>query len=804
MTTATQPVPADHGVVSDEASRPRDPKRLALAVVKEIAGPLLIFVAVLAVLDEVAFRGFIPTENRDILSIWIPYHCYLGDSLAGGHVPAWNPYIMGGFPFAADPQSGWMYLPAMATYSALSCGAAIRAFIVLQPMIAGLGTYLFLRSEGVSRPSSSVGGMMMGLLLATSKLAWSLPFAGALAWTPLVLAAASRFLQARSWPARIAWGVVAAVAWGQLAAAHLSHGLVTGTGALVAYGIFRLLRERRAGRLSRRQSAGLVALFAGAALAVNLAVLLPRAAYTPRTSLSLGYDKLRDIQAGFLGIENPGFQTSRGLTEADWPLKLASSPPAPALLFVGAALFSKRHRGLAIALFVFGVICYVIGLQPVVESLTPVMRGSPLGDFYLHKTGRFRYGVLTASAILVGLGFEAWWRTSRWRTRALMLVPGLCLFGVLPALLGVEIAVPLLLFGGLALVAVGVLALLTRPVLAALACVVLAALPLVDEPPRSPEKQRVVAADASFPPAASVVPKFIEAATFIQPGAMVEALRQADDGTRLLSLDPPLDALNPDARLTAYRRLQVNRRSIPFGVEEVQGYNPSQLIRYWTFVQAVNPGRVRYNTSVFMGVLKPVVDLMAVGWVIAPGEQGPPGALPVAGQGGWVLHRLKDVPERVSVVSDFEVVDDEAAALDAVTQEGFDSELEAVLESDPGIAASGNALEGAETSYEAVADGEVAITMSSPEDALVVVRNVFDDNWSATVDGRDVELLLADYMLQAVAVPEGTHTIVLRYDDPYVRYGLIGSAIAVAVLAASATGLVFRSRRRSGEEKPVP
>ncbi len=69
------------------------------------AGPLLIVVAVFVVLKGFAFTGRVSTQHPDLLGFWLPTYCFLGKSLAAGHLPAWNPHVMGGVPFAADPQS---------------------------------------------------------------------------------------------------------------------------------------------------------------------------------------------------------------------------------------------------------------------------------------------------------------------------------------------------------------------------------------------------------------------------------------------------------------------------------------------------------------------------------------------------------------------------------------------------------------------------------------------------------------------------------------------------------------------------
>ena len=260
----------------------------------------------LVVLHLFAFSGLVSRENPDVLALWLPTHCYLGKALAGGHVPAWNPYAMAGAPFAADPQSGWMYAPAMALYSAMSCGAALRWFIVLQPILAGLGLYWFCRSEGLSRPAATLGGLALGTGLAGSSVVLALPFSATFAWTAMTLAAASRLLHARSGARRLGWTAATALAWGQLAAAHFSTGLAMGSLAVITYLAARIVADARTGEVRARDSLKVVALLVVAVPLVNLAFLLPRLLYLPRTSIGLGYDRLetlsRSLSHGFASV----------------------------------------------------------------------------------------------------------------------------------------------------------------------------------------------------------------------------------------------------------------------------------------------------------------------------------------------------------------------------------------------------------------------------------------------------------------------------------------------------------------------
>src|SRR3990170_6248154 len=114
----------------------RAPKPRAFAAAS--AGPLLIVATVVIVLHDYLFGGRFSNINPDVQSVFLLNHCFLGTALQNGAIPAWNPFTMAGTPFVADPQSGWMYLAPMFLYGLFPCSVAIRLFLVLPPLVAGL------------------------------------------------------------------------------------------------------------------------------------------------------------------------------------------------------------------------------------------------------------------------------------------------------------------------------------------------------------------------------------------------------------------------------------------------------------------------------------------------------------------------------------------------------------------------------------------------------------------------------------------------------------------------------------------
>ena len=97
------------------------------------AGPAMIIAGVLFALRGFAFHPLLTNEHPDILAFWLPRFAFLGRELSAGHIPLWNPNEMLGYRFAADPQSGWLYVPPMVLFSALSPGAAMRALMCSTP-----------------------------------------------------------------------------------------------------------------------------------------------------------------------------------------------------------------------------------------------------------------------------------------------------------------------------------------------------------------------------------------------------------------------------------------------------------------------------------------------------------------------------------------------------------------------------------------------------------------------------------------------------------------------------------------------
>jgi hypothetical protein len=302
--------------------------------------------------------------------------------------------------------------------------------------------------------------------------------------------------------------------------------------------------------------------------------------------------------------------------------------------------------------------------------------------------------------------------------------------------------------------------------------------------------------------------------TLLLPSVRADAYTRPTRIARFLKTQPPGRYLSSDPSIWDPRGYHVRQRTWYWGLlgmqqsmlwdrnlEEGQGYNPAQELRYWSFVRAVEAKTIRYNGAAFERPPPVALDLLQVRWLVGRTNSslGPPaGTTPALRDGHWTLYRVTHTVPRATVIGTWAVVGSPDDALRAVRSRTFDPGGLVMLEQRPTIEDRTNGLPPSgpvgTASFRWNGFQRATVDVTASRAAIVLIRNSFDPGWHATVDGRPAPLLAADEIDQGVAVPAGRHTIVLTYDDPSVGYGLAGSAVVLLVLAVAA--IVLRRRPR--------
>ena len=142
-----------------------------------------------------ASPGVVGHPYNDIAREFFGGRTFGFSTLARGVFPFWNPYLFGGTPYFANPQSALLY-PLNFLFLALPVWAAINVTMALHLGLAAAGTYLFGRSVGMGRLPAALAGVVFGwsahLMLAV--YAGHLSNLCTIPWIPLGLAALERTL----------------------------------------------------------------------------------------------------------------------------------------------------------------------------------------------------------------------------------------------------------------------------------------------------------------------------------------------------------------------------------------------------------------------------------------------------------------------------------------------------------------------------------------------------------------------------------------------------------------------------------
>ena len=97
------------------------------------------------------------------------------------------------------------------------------------------------------------------------------------------------------------------------------------------------------------------------------------------------------------------------------------------------------------------------------------------------------------------------------------------------------------------------------------------------------------------------------------------------------------------------------------------------------------------------------------------------------------------------------------------------------------------------TSYE---PNQLVYETSSPQDGIVVFSEIYYPGWTATIDGKPADIARADYILRAMNVPAGKHTIEMRFDPQslHITEGIAYRAMTLLLVGVIILIWIYRKK----------
>ena len=761
-------------------------------------------------------------DDWDVMTYYLPAYAFLGEHVRHFTVPGWNPHLFSGTPFAANPQSGWSYLPAMTFFALFSPMNAFRLLIGFHMLLGGVTTFVFARLLKIG----ALGGLAAAMVFTFGQnLGAATCCTNHLqldAWIPLALIGVELASQSTSIRNRAIWLTTSAVAVSQIIAGWIGQGTYYALLLISAFLIFRAFRGLRPWRrrIALLAVDGLSIVLGGVAL--SAAGLAPRLEFAARTYVGTAAYQSEIIQP------NKDWEWRRLLQ------MLISYQPtwrpyyqgAAVLVCVAASLIILRKSRVAIFFLTVTAVVVVLPMKPTpihqLFYLLPRFRG-----LHLHDPGRTLAILPIGIATLTGLGIDALPVTLR-RPRALLipLAPvslWLILLLIQPdgagLVTGVTWTVFILGTTSLAFAAAVASGCLRIGPINARRAVLISQISLIALLFLDPTGVALVNAvmranytEATFTrvTSRSVLQTQSAATDPNGAGAFLQSLQARGQPFRYFGfVSPPAGnagwQLHEHYMDASVLPLLANNRAMRLGLDDIQGYDPAHLTIYRDFFTKLNAFERDYHEELVYrrGLESPLLDLLNVRYVIVPlglTTIDPARYREVYRDGAVrVLENLHALP-RAWIVHTAQEVDSSLQNLGLLDNPAFDPRAVALLGRTP-PALEPAAPDAAETASVAkYSDDEVTLSVHAESAGLLMLSEIYDPGWSVTVDSAPATVYRADSVLRAVAVSRGDHTVVFRYNPRSLRAGiavsLAAAALVLAIFVIAAVGWA-RDRRRT-------
>jgi len=256
-----------------------------------------------------------------------------------------------------------------------------------------------------------------------------------------------------------------------------------------------------------------------------------------------------------------------------------------------------------------------------------------------------------------------------------------------------------------------------------------------------------------------------------------------------------------------------NDNTTSYWHKSIGGYHAAKLRRYQELIEAyIQPELMELFQAVSTSggqldsirgdSLFPVLNMLNTKYAIMPLQGGQ--TAPV--QNPWAMGNAWFVSDVLLAAN----ADEELAALGsidprttAIVDRRFAESIPAKLVSAGGVATqaqSATQCDGEDQRLNLVAYEANALTFEAATDAerLAVFSDIWYPGWQCTIDGQPAEVLRADYVLRAVVIPAGKHTIAFRFDPQSLHATEAvanGALILLAVLLVALIAFAVYRRR---------
>ena len=256
----------------------------------------------------------------------------------------------------------------------------------------------------------------------------------------------------------------------------------------------------------------------------------------------------------------------------------------------------------------------------------------------------------------------------------------------------------------------------------------------------------------------------------------------------------------PDYRVLNLASNTFNENETSYYHKSIGGYHAAKLRRYQEMIDQYIGKEMRNMQGAIVNAqgdmtrvagdsIYPVLNMLNTKYIILPlqGGQTAPLLNPYAFGNAWFV-------DRISYVDNANAEIDAVGKLNLRHEAVADSKFKDVL-GEP-VAQQSNAV----VTLKKYEPNELTYTVESQKGGIVVFSEVYYPGWTATVDGTDTPVGRVNYILRAINVKPGKHTVVLTFKPASVKNTETAAYVAYLLLVLAITaGVFFETKRRKNE-----
>ena len=282
--------------------------------------------------------------------------------------------------------------------------------------------------------------------------------------------------------------------------------------------------------------------------------------------------------------------------------------------------------------------------------------------------------------------------------------------------------------------------------------------------------------------------RYLNDEMFVPKSNQTEIFAQTE-ADKLILKDPSLDY-----RVLNYTGSTFNENNTSYWHKSIGGYHAAKLRRYQELIDAhISKEMTDFYQAIYQAQgdmtqvsdsLAPVLNMLNTRYLILPGQDNStiPVQNPNAYGNAWFVKKLQYVQnanEELDGLSKFNPK--EVAIVDQKFKSVLGDESKASVDST------------AQVSLLAYEPNALKYELNSAKGGVVVFSEIYYPGWKATLDGENVEIGRANYVLRAVQVPAGKHQLEMTFSPSSIKVTETIAWIALATLVILLMAALGRS-----------